>query len=144
MRCAVGYCNGGIWGWHKRQYCSPILAIDGRFLQKSLKPIPSPCFLSSNENWSFLTFLVYSANGAPGDTVTPQWPRVIELVELYKSLLFANAPNLKGKKLCPKFAKKKFFAKLWKKSYRTHSTVTPNFFRCAKRISSRASKQKKV
>ena len=144
MRCAVGYCNGGIWGWHKRQYCSPTLAIDGRFLQKSLKTIPSPCFLSSNENWSFLTFLVYSANGAPGDTVTPQWPRVIELVELYKSLLIANAPCPKGKKLCSKCAKKIFFRKLWKKSYRTHSTVTPNFFRCAKRISSRASKQKKV
>ena len=144
MRCAVGYCNGGIWGWHKGQYCSPTLAIDGRFLQKSLKPIPSPCFLSSNENWSFLTFLVYSANGAPGDTVTPQWSRVIELVELYKSLLFTNTPYLKGKKLRPKNAKKIFFRKLWKKSYRTHSTVTPNFSWTAKNISSRASKQKKV
>ena len=138
MRCAVGYCNGGIWGWHKRQYCSPTLAIDGRFLQKSLKPIPSPCFLSSNENWSFLTFLVYSANGAPGNTVTPQWPRVIELAELYKSLLFANAPSPKGKKLCPKNAKKFFFPKLWKKSYRTHSTVTLFFSWTAKNISSRA------
>ena len=128
LRCAVGYCNGGIWGWHKRQYCSPTLAIDGHFLQKILKPIPSPCFLSSNENWSFLTFFVSSGDCSSGRYRNPamvQGDRARRALQITPLCQRTKSPR---KKVVPKKREKKIFLKTLEKKLPYSLYRNPQFF----------------